>query len=132
MSIENAKEFLKKIAEDEALKERLAGKEPEEVLAAAKELGMECTREELEEVAKSMELGPDEMGDVSAGINLDSLFGVRPPKDIPKCTNPAGHHWVYTHHEEEENTLLGFIPWGTKGYNYFECTFCHATKKEHV
>ena len=132
MSTENAKGFLNKVAEDKALKERLAGKEPEEVLAAAKELGMECTREELEEVAKSMELGPDEMGDVSAGINLDSLFGVRPPKDIPKCTNPAGHHWVYTHHEEEENTLLGFIPWGTKGYNYFECTFCHATKKEHV
>ena len=63
MSMENAKEFLKKITKDEALKERLTGKEPEEVLAAAKELGMECTREELEEVAKSMELSPDEMGD---------------------------------------------------------------------
>ena len=132
MSMENAKEFLKKITEDEALKERLAGKEPEEVLAAAKELGMECTREELEEIAKSMELGPDEMGDVSAGINLDSLFGVRPPKDIPKCTNPAGHHWVYTHHEEKEDKLFWLIPIGTIGYNHFECSFCHATKKEHV
>ena len=132
MSMENAKEFLKKITKDEALKERLTGKEPEEVLAAAKELGMECTREELEEIAKSMELDRDEMGDVSAGINLDSLFGVRPPKDIPKCTNPAGHHWVYTHHEEKEDKLFWLIPVGTIGYNHFECSFCHATKKEHV
>ena len=42
--MENAKEFLKKIAEDEALNARLAGKEPEEVLSAAKELDMECTK----------------------------------------------------------------------------------------
>ena len=128
MSMENAKEFLKKITEDEALKERLAGKEPEEVLAAAKELGMECTREELEEVAKSMELGPDEMGSASGGggylvpVTLRGVF---------KCTNPEGHHWVYTHHEEEELNFL-FISLGTRGYNHFECSFCHATKKEHV
>ena len=67
MSMENAKEFLKKITKDEALKERLTGKEPEEVLAVAKELGMECTREELEEIAKSMELDLNEMDQVAAG-----------------------------------------------------------------
>ena len=125
MSMENAKEFLKKIAEDEALKERLAGKEPEEVLAAAKELGMECTREELEEVAKSMELDPDEMSSASGGNFIMPI----PIKF--KCTNPKGHHWVYTHHEEEEINLL-FISLGTRGYNHFECSFCHATKRERV
>ena len=135
MSMENAKEFLKKILDDEALKERLTGKEPEEVLADAKELGLKCTQEELEEAAKSTELTLDEMTDVAGGINMDAAIKhlVKAAKESsPACTNPGGHNWVYTHHEEEENTLLGFIPWGTKGYNYFECTFCHATKKEHV
>lgn len=135
MSMENAKEFLKKILDDEALKERLTGKEPEEVLADAKELGLKCTQEELEEAAKSTELTMDEMTDVAGGINMDAAIKhlVKAAKESsPACTNPGGHNWVYTHHEEEENTLLGFIPWGTKGYNYFECTFCHATKKEHV
>ena len=125
MSMENAKEFLKKIAEDEALKERLAGKEPEEVLAAAKELGLECTREELEEAAKSTELNLDEMSSASGGNFIMPI----PIKF--KCTNPEGHHWVYTHHEEEEINLL-FISLGTRGYNHFECSFCHATKRERV
>ena len=88
--------------------------------------------EELEEIVKSMELSPDEMSNTSAGINLNSFFGAPTPKDIPKCTNPAGHHWVYTHHEEKEDKLFWFIPIGTMGYNHFECSFCHATKKEHV
>ena len=149
MSMENAKEFLKKITESEALKERLAGKTPAEVLADAKELGLKCTQEELEEAAKSTELTMDEMTDAAGGINMDAAIkhlvkhshsspsapnksSSAAKESSPSCTNPGGHNWVYTHHEEEENTLLGFIPWGTKGYNYFECTFCHATKKEHV
>ena len=84
---------------------------------------------------RKMELTMDEMTDVAGGINMDAAIKhlVKAAKESsPACTNPGGHNWVYTHHEEEENTLLGFIPWGTKGYNYFECTFCHATKKEHV
>ena len=133
MSMENAKEFLKKIAEDEALKERLAGKEPEEVLAAAKELGMECTREELEEVAKSMELNPDEMGGVSASISnpvSDAISsGFSSGSDIPKCTDPLGHLWVFTHYEEEEDKLFWLIPIGTNKYIHYRCKFCNATKK---
>lgn len=35
MSLENAKEFMKKVTEDAALKERLAGKEPGVFLAVA-------------------------------------------------------------------------------------------------
>ena len=135
MSMENAKEFLKKIMESEALKERLAGKTPAEVLADAKELGLKCTQEELEEAAKSTELTMDEMTDAAGGINMDAAIKhlVKAAKESsPACTNPGGHNWVYTHHEEEENTLLGFIPRETKGYNYSDCTLKKKKKKEHV
>ena len=111
MSMENAKEFLKKILDDEALKERLTGKEPEEVLADAKELGLKCTQEELEEAAKSTELTMDEMTDVAGGINMDAAIKhlVKAAKESsPACTNPGGHNWVYTHHEEEENSNVLF------------------------
>ena len=118
MSMENAREFLKKIGKDEALKERLTGKEPEEVLPAAKELGLECTQEELETAAKSRELSPDEMAGAAGGSFVKNHW------NNPKlCSNPAGHQWVYLRHEEEEQKLLWF-EW-SYGYNYYECAHCH-------
>ena len=132
MSMENAKEFLKKIVDDEALKERLAGKEPEEFLAAAKELGMECTWEELEAIAKSMELSPDEMGNVSAAYGPGSVGNaITSGCGIPKCTDPLGHFWAFTHYEEEEDTFC-FIPIGTLKFIHYKCKFCNATKREPV
>ena len=134
MSTENAKGFLNKVAEDKALKERLAGKEPEEILSAAKELGLECTREELEEAVESKELSPDEMADASGGDAMDVLVNqtLRLDNKTPPCTNPAGHHWVYIHHKEEENTILGFIRCGTLGYDYYRCSYCNVEKRIHV
>ena len=134
MPLENAKEFLDKIVEDKALQERLTGKEPEEVLAAAKELGLECTREELEEAAKKRELDMDELAETAGGANIEferSMAGKIIRRESP-CTNPGGHQWVYTHHDEERNTLFIFPFFGTKGYNYFKCEYCNRTKRERV
>ena len=40
MALENAKKFVEMIENDKALKERIAKMQPEESLAAAKELGL--------------------------------------------------------------------------------------------
>ena len=133
MAMENAQKFLKKIVEDKALQERLAGKGPGEVLAAAKELGLECTQEELEKAAECRELNPDEMADTAAGVNYNDIKKLVTDKlgKLTTCSNPAGHQWVYTHHVEEDKSFLG-ISFGTTGYNCFECAHCHQTMKKHV
>ena len=59
MALENAQKFLERVMADEALRERVAEKEPAEVAAVAKELGFEVTAEELIEAANMMRK-PDE------------------------------------------------------------------------
>ena len=77
MSMENAKEFLKKAISDEALRERLQEKSPEQAAAAAAELGFDLTAEELlaaeaelrsEMAAKPVELSPEDMDRAAGGI----------------------------------------------------------------
>ena len=133
MSTENAKIFLEAVTKDETLKERLAGKDSAEVLAAAKEQGLECTLEELEEAGKSAELSPEEMSGAAGGTSsaVQKFYEEARKHCYNKSQGPL-HDWVYTHHEEEPFHLFGFIPCGTIGYNYFRCSLCGATKKQHV
>ena len=118
--MEKAKEFLEKAMKDEALKERLTGKEPAEVLAVAKELDLECTPEELEAAELS--------GAAGGGV----VCADARPADGGHitCTNPGGHSWVLARRVEEDKTILGFIPWGKAVYNYYKCAYCHRTKRE--
>ena len=76
----------------------------------------------------------DELADTAGGANIEferSLAGKIIRRESP-CTNPGGHQWVYTHHDEERNTLFIFPFFGTKGYNYFKCEYCNRTKRERV
>ena len=133
MSMENAKEFLKKITKDEALNDRVTGKEPDEVLAVAKELGLECTKEELEKAAKNRELDLDEMAEAAGGdqyVEMGKMLAGGPGAPA-KCTNPSGHQWIYTHHEEEAAHFL-WVEVGTRGYNYFGCPYCHQVMRKRI
>ncbi len=76
MALENAKKFLEKLLNDEALRVRAAEKEPDEVVAFAKELGFDVTAKELEEAVRALrqaageepkELSPDEMDKAAGG-----------------------------------------------------------------
>ena len=77
MALENARKFLEQVMKDKALRARTAEKEPAEVVAIARELGLEATAEELEQAVKAMrktageatkELSIDELGKVAGGI----------------------------------------------------------------
>ena len=95
----------------------------------------EADAEKMEAAGKSVELSPDEMTDAAGGTNMDGAvksLATYARDYVPPCTNPDGHHWVYSHHIEEENTIFGFIPAGTMGYDYYRCTYCNEMKREHV
>lgn len=77
MSKKNSKEFLKKAISDEALREQLQEKSPEQAAAAAEEMGFELTAEELlaaeaelrrEMAAKPVEMSLEEMDRAAGGI----------------------------------------------------------------
>ena len=76
MALENAKIFLEQVLKDEALRARIAEKEPTEVAAIAGELGLDVTAEELEQAVKAMrreageqkELSLDEMDKAAGGV----------------------------------------------------------------
>ena len=125
MSLENAKKFLNEIAKDEALKERLAGKDSTEVLAAAKELGLECSVEEMEEAAKgTAELSPEEMADVSGGGILDFFHAMLMAWDIHNCEN-NNHDFVWQ--GEVESEVHFNVPYYYQ-YKILVCTKCGKKK----
>lgn len=64
----NMKAFLARVSSDEKLIEQLkAAKEYDEVLALAKEIGMELTLADIEPVPESDELTEDELNTISGG-----------------------------------------------------------------
>ena len=71
MAVENATVFVKKLLEDEELRNRIASVNTEEGLKIAREMGLDFTEEELKEAGKSYELTPEEMEMVSGGEGID-------------------------------------------------------------
>lgn len=67
MAIENAKRFVEMVAADAALKARLETLDSEAVLAAAKEMGLDFTAEELKAAAMDETVSLDELEQVSGG-----------------------------------------------------------------
>jgi len=68
MAIENAKRFVEMVAADAALKARLETLDSEAVLAAAKEMGLDFTAEELKAAAMDQAVALDELDEVAEGI----------------------------------------------------------------
>lgn len=77
MSKENAKEFLKKVISDEALRERLNEKTPEQTAVIAAESGYDLTAEDLlaaeaelrrEKSSNTVELSLEEMDNAAGGM----------------------------------------------------------------
>ncbi len=126
MAIENAKRFVEMVAADAALKARLETLDSEAVLAAAKEMGLDFTAEELKAAAMDETVSLDELDEVAGGI------GKKMSGSVAWCTKSPNqeHNWVKTGHEEEPHS---FFCWDwTYGYDHYKCTYCGKTKREHV
>ena len=67
MSMNHANEFIKEMLENEELRNRIAGMSTEDGLAAAKEMGLEFTTDELKEAGENYELPAEDLNDVNGG-----------------------------------------------------------------
>ena len=112
MALENARKFLEQVMKDKALRARTAEKEPAEVVAIARELGLEATAEELEQAVKAMrqeaeepkELTLDEMDKAAGGV---WWTGEDAPDGHEMGCAISWHHYMY----QKENNI-----WCNKTY----------------
>ena len=121
-----------RIQNDEALKARLEKLTPAEALAAAKELGLDFTAEELKEAAMDQKLALDELEAAAGGVPI-----IRPLRQEDLNENntsdcplgPGGKHdWVITGHIEEPHKFLWMDY--TEGYDYLKCSYCGTEQKK--
>ena len=106
MALENARAFLEQVMKDKALRARTAEKEPAEVVAIARELGLEVTAEELEQAVKAMrqeaeepkELTLDEMDKAAGGV---WWTGEDAPDGHEMGCAISWHHYTY----QKENNI---------------------------
>ena len=106
MALENARAFLEQVMKDKALRARTAEKEPAEVVAIARELGLEATAEELEQAVKAMrqeagepkELTPDELDKAAGGT---WWTGEDAPDGHEMGCAISWHHYMY----QKENNI---------------------------
>ena len=130
MALENAKQFISLIWEDEALKKRTANKGEEEVMAIAKEMGLDFTAEELKEAAaahNTPELTLDEMEPVAGGVTSNLIPGLDDPYACPK-NRGKNHSWKKVKHVEDE--WFSWIKEGglfSFGTDVYECRYCGLT-----
>ena len=77
MKLEKAKEFLELVIKDGSLRARLAGKEPDEAAAIAKELGFDVAAEDLLQAGNELRRqSPDcETPEVLSPDDLDTVAG---------------------------------------------------------
>lgn len=99
MTLENAKKFLTLMREDETLQDRTANRSEEEVMAVAKEMGLDFTSEELREASGVCELTLGEMQFIAGGKKRKRH---KFTDDCPK--NEEGHNWIKTSHYEDEGS----------------------------
>ena len=69
---ENMKKFLEAVSQNEELREKLNGMSKEDILAAAKELGIDLTEVDF---AQNGEMDDDELEVVAGGGELSKLAG---------------------------------------------------------
>ncbi len=143
MAMENARKFLAMVLEDESLQNRTAHLVEEEVLAVAKEMGLNFTAEEMKNAAAFHEMSPDEMSSAAGGgvtqaglVRRRQAEHIRNPKDAESNQNAddeEGHIWVKTGHYEDE--WFGWLKegglWST-GYDTYVCSHCGKTKEVKV
>ena len=106
MALENARKFLEQVMKDKALRARTAEKEPAEVVAIARELGLEATAEELEQAVKAMrqeaeepkKLTLDEMDKAAGGV---WWTGEDAPDGHEMGCAITWHHYMY----QKENNI---------------------------
>lgn len=112
MSLQNANKFIDLLLSDKTMQERTAGMKPEEVLAFAREQGLECTLEELkEETLKSRELSPDEMDQAAGGSAAAYHYS---KEKCPKSPDPDHQHkWVKTGNTSQKPSCF----WSTGTYS---------------
>ena len=126
MALENTKKFITMMWEDEALQDRTANRNEEEVMAVAKELGLAFTADELKEAAGTHELSPGEMEPVSGGSACNAIA----PGVCPKNRN-RGHSWLKTgHYEDKWFTWIKEDGLFSIEYDIYKCTYCGLTKNK--
>ena len=127
MSQQNARKFIDLLFSDKALQERTAGMKPEEILARAREQGLECTLGELkEETLKKRELTLDEMDQAAGGTRPGAKKLGTDPSDSSCPNSPDGSHkWVKTA-EYLDDTFLFLEQWSV----FYTCDYCMATKRK--
>ena len=76
MSMNHANEFIKEMLENEELRNRIAGMSTEDGLAAAKEMGLDFTTDELKEAGENYELPEEVLNNVSGGDFLSAVKGM--------------------------------------------------------
>lgn len=131
VSKESAVKFVQAIMEDEELRARTENTKPEDAVPFAKEMGYDCTLEELTEAMnEARELSLDDLNAVVGGC-LPMGHGM--PKDEQKeaqATHCRGdkngfmHVFVLTGHVEERYWFGS-----TRGYNIYKCKLCKHEKK---
>ena len=115
MSRENAKIFLEQAMKDKALKARISDKEPVDVLAIAKELGLDVTADDLAQAERDLrnasgsaevpvELAPGEMDKVVGG---SAFMGEEAPDG-----HEMGCIWFYHHYNYQKEINI----WCKKSY----------------
>lgn len=129
MALENAKKLLTLMWEDKALRDRMANRSEEEVMAVAKEMGLEFTAEELKEAAEIHELTPGEMETAAGGgVYTSDGFGEIDPNACPK-NRYRNHSWRKTGHCEDE--WFSWLKEGglfSLGYDIYTCAYCGRKK----
>ena len=131
MALEDAKKFLAMAREDEELQDRIANKGKEEVMAVAKESGLDFSDEELQEAASIKELSPDEMVACAGGRLKPYGKSYDPLETICPKRNGEKHVWIRTGHKEDE--WFAWLKDGglfSVGFDYYKCSVCGETCKK--
>ncbi len=123
MAIESAKRFVQIIQEQKDINDRLSSLNQEECLKAAREMGLDFTREELQEAVKTV-VSMEEMEQVSGGLLGDTDLDGR---NFCVSSPNSEHNWVKIGHYEDPRTIL-WVDF-TIGYDVYQCTYCHDKKK---
>lgn len=102
MALEKAKAFLERVSKDEALRTRVMEKEPNEVMAVAREQGFDLTVEELTEAMQAFARTDGGAPQESSVDEMEQVAGGKPnPGDgiidfVSWVACGFNHHYVYT------------------------------------
>jgi len=76
MAMNHAKEFINKMLENEELRNKFAALNTEDGLAAAKEMGLDFTTEELKQAGEDYEMPAEQLDSVNGGDFLGAVKGM--------------------------------------------------------